>query len=56
LKLIYDARKTNVDSISKNMALVGHDTELYKATDKAYNSVDACCKYRDKEVVDAHKN
>ena len=56
LKLIYDARKTNVDSISKNMALVGHDTRLYKATDEAYNSVDACCKYRDKEVVDAHKN
>lgn len=56
LKLIFDERKTNVDSISKNLAKVGHDTKLYKATDAAYNSVDPCCKYRDKEVVDAHKN
>ena len=56
LKLIYDARKTNIDSISKGIAAVGHDTKAYKATEEAYNSVDPCCKYRDKEIVDAHKN
>jgi cation transport ATPase len=55
LKLIFDARKTNIDSISKNIAAVGHDTKLYTATDEAYNSVDACCKYRDEQVVKDHQ-
>ena len=56
LKLIYDARKTNLDSISKRIAAVGHDTKVYKATDEAYNSVDPCCKYRDEQVVKDHKH
>lgn len=55
LKLIYDARKTNTDSIAKNVAAVGHDTKKYKATDKAYEAVDPCCKYRDEEVIKNHK-
>ena len=33
---------------------VGHDTNGIKAKDHAYNSNPACCKYRDKKVVDAH--
>jgi mercuric ion binding protein len=56
LKLIYDARKTNLDSISKKVASVGHDTKIIKATDEAYNSVHPCCKYRDEEIVGDHKN
>jgi mercuric ion binding protein len=55
LSLIYDARKTNTDSICKNIAAVGHDNKLYKATDEAYNSVDDCCKYRDEQVVKDHQ-
>jgi cation transport ATPase len=55
LRLIYDARKTNLDSISKNIAEVGHDTKLYKATDEAYKSVDDCCRYRDEQVVKDHE-
>ncbi len=39
LELIYDARKTNTDLISKNIAAVGHDTQQIKATDEAYLSV-----------------
>ena len=54
LKLIFDGRKTDVKTISKNLAAVGHDTKDIKATDKAYNSVNPCCKYRDEEVVKAH--
>jgi cation transport ATPase len=54
LRLIYDARKTNLDSISKNIADVGHDTKLYKATDEAYDSVDDCCRYRDPQVHADH--
>ncbi|WP_179343912.1 heavy-metal-associated domain-containing protein [Winogradskyella ursingii] len=55
LKLIFDERKTNVKAISKNIAAVGHDTKEIKATEKAYNSVHPCCKYRDDEVKKDHK-
>lgn len=54
LRLIFDAKKTTLETISKNLAAVGHDTKMVKATDKAYNSVDPCCKYRDEDVVKAH--
>lgn len=56
LKLIYDARKTNLKTIQQSIADVGHDTKEIKATDEAYNSVHPCCLYRDKEVQDDHKN
>ncbi|WP_047544735.1 heavy-metal-associated domain-containing protein [Psychroserpens sp. Hel_I_66] len=56
LKLIYDARKTDVDSISKSIASVGHDTKKIKATEEAYNTVHPCCKYRDEEIKKDHKN
>jgi copper chaperone CopZ len=56
LDLIYDARKTNTDSISKNVAAVGHDTKFILATEEAYLSVDACCRYRDDEVVKDHES
>ncbi len=56
LKLIYDERKTNLKSIQQNIADVGHDTKDFKATDKAYNSLHACCYYRDDAIIDDHKN
>ncbi|WP_431137348.1 heavy-metal-associated domain-containing protein [Psychroserpens mesophilus] len=56
LKLIYDARKTNLDAVTKSIVAVGHDTKEVKATDEAYNSVHPCCKYRDEAVKDDHKN
>jgi len=56
LKLIYDARKTNLDSITQSIVAVGHDTKKVKATDEAYNSVHPCCRYRDEEVQNDHKN
>jgi copper chaperone CopZ len=55
LKLIYDEGKTDLKTISKNIAAVGHDTKEIKATDEAYESVHACCRYRDKEIVDDHE-
>ena len=54
LKLIFDERKTNLDSIQSNVVAVGHDTKTLKATDEAYATVHPCCKYRDNEVVDEH--
>lgn len=55
LKLIYDERKTDLKTISKKIAEVGHDTKEIKATNEAYNSVHPCCKYRDKDVVKDHE-
>lgn len=56
LKLIYDERKTNVETITESILAVGHDTQELKATDEAYNSVHACCKYRDEDVKQDHEN
>jgi periplasmic mercuric ion binding protein len=56
LKLIYDENKTNLKTIQSNIAKAGHDTNEIKATDEAYNSVSPCCKYRDEQVVNEHKN
>lgn len=55
LKLIYDERKTNLATIHKSIAAIGHDTKLEKAPLEAYNALHACCKYRDEEVQDDHK-
>ncbi|TJY37022.1 heavy-metal-associated domain-containing protein [Pontimicrobium aquaticum] len=56
LKLIFDERKTDLDTIIKNIVAVGHDTKELKATDEAYNSVHPCCKYRDEDVKKDHEN
>ena len=55
LKLIYDERKTDVKTIQENILAVGHDNEELVATDEAYATVHACCKYRDEEVQEEHK-
>jgi hypothetical protein len=34
-----------VDALDKKLALVGHDTEKYKAEDKVYDGLPGCCKY-----------
>lgn len=45
LAVTFDPEKTSVDAMSKKLAAAGHDTEMYKADDKVYNSLDPCCKY-----------
>ncbi|MDO5968310.1 cation transporter [Flavivirga aquimarina] len=55
LKLIYDERKTNIDTIQSKILAVGHDVKDIKATDEAYATVHPCCKYRDEVVQDEHK-
>ncbi|PZD77611.1 heavy-metal-associated domain-containing protein [Mesonia sp. K7] len=55
LALIYNAQKTDLATIKKRIASVGHDVEEVKATDEAYNSVHPCCRYRDQVVKDDHK-
>lgn len=54
LSLIFNEEKTNMETIQQNISNVGHDTPLFKASDEAYNKLDACCKYRDPNVIDSH--
>jgi len=56
LSLIIDERKTDIKTVQKNVASVGHDTKAIKATEKQYNSVHPCCKYREDKVIEDHKN
>ena len=45
LTLAYDPSKVKSDDIQKKIAAVGHDTEKYKADDKAYAKLPGCCQY-----------
>ena len=56
LRLIFDERKTNLDSIKNSIVAVGHDTKTLKATDEAYATVHPCCMYRDEAVKEDHKD
>ena len=46
LTLEFDSDKTKVETISKAVARIGHDTEKDKANDNVYDSLPGCCKYR----------
>lgn len=54
LALIFDERRTNLQTIEERIAAVGHDTENVKATEEAYENLHHCCKYRDQKVRDDH--
>ncbi len=43
----YDSSKTTPLTILQNVAAAGHDNELVKATDAAYNQLPDCCRYRE---------
>jgi len=49
LTLVYDPSKVKSDDIQKKIAAVGYDTEKYKAEDKVYAKLNACCKYERKK-------
>ena len=55
ISLIYNEKKIKLNDIHKFIAELGHDTEKVIATDKAYNSLDPCCKYMDPNVVKNHQ-
>ena len=41
----YDAGKVSPDEILKKIADVGHDNEIYSATDEVYRNLPGCCLY-----------
>ncbi len=55
LKLSFDKEKVNLEKIYKAVAASGYDTEYLAAPDSAYNSLHACCLYRDPQTHEDHK-
>lgn len=45
LTVVYDPTKTTLTDIKNTVAASGYDTDEVKASDKAYNGLDACCQY-----------
>ena len=45
LTVSYDAAKTDEKKVLKNVAEVGHDNEMFRASDDTYNALDGCCQY-----------
>tara|TARA_B100001093_G_scaffold2515_1_gene2540 strand:+ start:8860 stop:9204 length:345 start_codon:yes stop_codon:yes gene_type:complete len=46
LSIIYNSKKIKLDSIKKNIAELGHDTDKYKAPLEVYESLPPCCNYK----------
>lgn len=46
LTIVFNPSKVKIADLEKRVAAVGHDTPLYKASDKVYNALPSCCKYR----------
>lgn len=44
IALTFDDSKTDVNKVQQAIAKVGHDTDMHKATDEAYNKIADCCK------------
>lgn len=45
LKVKFDQSQTTTDAIQQQMAAIGHDTKLHRATDESYDNLPACCHY-----------
>jgi len=45
LYLIINEQKTDIVTIQKAIAKVGHDNDGFKATDEDYNNLHTCCAY-----------
>lgn len=44
--VVYKTKKISEERIQQLVADAGHDTDLFTATDEAYNGLAACCLYR----------
>jgi periplasmic mercuric ion binding protein len=45
LTLVYNPTKEDTDLVLKKIAAEGYDTEKFKADEKSYKSLPACCQY-----------
>jgi len=44
-KVTFDDSKISLNQIHEKIAAAGYDTEKTSGSDKAYNSLEECCKY-----------
>lgn len=51
LKVVYNAKKTNLSKIEASVAKAGHNAGATKTTQDNYNKLPDCCAYRE---VEAH--
>ena len=56
LKVEYLPSKIKVNTIHKNIAKAGHDTEKEKADNDVYDKLPACCKYERSVIHQGHKH
>ena len=45
MKVVYYSPKTDLETIKKEIAKVGYDTNEFRADDEVYNNLHKCCKY-----------
>jgi mercuric ion binding protein len=54
IKVTCDPGKTDIHKIHMAIAMAGHDTDMHKAPQDAYDKLPACCKYDREEKTDNH--
>ena len=47
ITVVYKSDKTDEDAIHQSIAAAGYNTDKVKATEKAYNALPKCCRYKD---------
>jgi len=45
IEVSFDNSKTDIHKVHMAIAKAGHDTDMHKASDEAYEKLPACCKY-----------
>ncbi len=45
IKVTFDPAKTDLHKIHMAIAKAGHDTDMHKASQEAYDKLPGCCKY-----------
>jgi|TARA_B100000780_G_scaffold2062_1_gene1791 cation transport ATPase len=50
VSIIYNSKKIKLDNIHKEIALLGHSTDLQKATEDTYNNLPDCCQYKTESI------
>ena len=46
LTVSYDDKKTSMQKIQTSIAMAGHDTEMFSASESGYNKLPGCCQYK----------
>ncbi|MEO6638575.1 MAG: cation transporter [Ginsengibacter sp.] len=55
LDVSYDPSTTDLVKIQEAIALAGYDTRDFRASDSAYKSLEECCQYERKQLVNNKK-